>query len=157
MKVLFLCTHNACRSILCEVITRELAGARVETASAGSQPAGSIHPDTLAALTARGYPVRGLASKSLADVQAFQPDWVITVCDRAAGEACPLWLGDIPRVHWGLPDPSHAAGDRRARDAAFEQVITTIERRVRALLVRPFESLSRARLLATLEAIPGES
>jgi len=54
MKVLFLCTHNACRSILCEVITRELAGARVETASAGSQPAGSIHPDTLAALTARG-------------------------------------------------------------------------------------------------------
>jgi arsenate reductase len=153
VKILFLCTHNACRSILCEVIARELGGARIQAASAGSQPAGRIHPETLQALAARGYPSRGLSSKSIDDVQGFQPDWVITVCDRAAGESCPLWLGDVPRVHWGLPDPSHIAGGRQLRVEAFARVIDTIEQRLRALLALPFETLPDRALGPALASI----
>ena len=151
MKLLFLCTHNACRSILCEVIARQLGGARTETASAGSQPAGTIHPDTLAALATHGYSTSELSSKGIEAVRGFRPDWVITVCDRAASESCPLWLDSTPRVHWGLPDPSHLDGSVALREAAFAGVIDTIEQRLRALLSLPFETMPVSELRRSLE------
>lgn len=153
MKLLFICTHNACRSVLCEVITRRLGGDRAVVASAGSQPAGTVHPMTLKALAAHGYPVEGLHSKSLADMEAFDPDVVVTVCDSAAAETCPLWLDDTPKVHWGLPDPSRAPGDDIARTAAFDELIHVIEGRITRLLGRPLESLGKRQLAALMEDI----
>lgn len=136
MNVLFVCTHNACRSILAEVIVRTHAGQLLNTASAGSAPGGAVHPLTISHLHQAGYPTTGLASKGYSDVADFDPDVVITVCDRAAGEACPLWLGDTPRVHWGLPDPSHLPGTDSERNAAFASVMQTLERRAQAAAAR---------------------
>jgi arsenate reductase len=136
LKVLFVCTHNACRSILAEVILRYHAGTLVDTASAGSAPGTTVHPLTISHLEQAGYATTGLASKGYAEVEDFNPDVVITVCDRAAGEACPLWLGDTPRVHWGLPDPSHLPGSDSERSAAFRRAMQTLERRAKALGVR---------------------
>lgn len=141
MKLLFLCTHNACRSILAEVITRGLAANRIEVASAGSQPAGRIHPLTLQQLEKRHLSTRGLTSKSWDDLGTFKPDVVITVCDSAANEACPLWLDDAIKVHWGLPDPSHQETSALT-DTMFTLVIERLERRIQAILTLPFEKMS---------------
>lgn len=132
-RLLFICTHNACRSVLSEVILRSRAGTHVVTASAGSAPAGRIHPLTLVHLERHGYPTGGLSSGGYEDVADFKPDAVITVCDRAAGEACPLWLDDTPKIHWGLPDPSHLEGSEASRTAAFNDVIHILEHRADAL------------------------
>lgn len=140
MKLLFLCTHNACRSILAEVITRRLAGDRIQVASAGSQPAGRIHPLTLEQLEKHQFSAQGLTSKSWDDLGEFKPDVVVTVCDSAANEACPLWLNDAIRVHWGLPDPSHQA-NAALTDAMFTTVIDRLERRIKALLALPLEQM----------------
>lgn len=151
VKLLFLCTHNACRSILAEVIARKLGGSRLTVVSAGSAPAGRIHPLTLAFLTQQGYSTNGLRSQSLEEFQDFHPDAVITVCDSAAGEACPLWLGDSLRVHWGLPDPSHAP--EAERDQLFMQVATILQTRIRGLLDADFEKLDPAGLKTLMEKL----
>lgn len=109
LKLLFLCTHNACRSILAESIARSLGEDLWEVASAGSHPAGEVHPATLAALSEHDLPTQALASKSWNDLTDYQPDIVITVCDQAAGESCPIWFGKAVKGHWGLPDPSKEA------------------------------------------------
>lgn len=99
MKILFLCTHNACRSVLSEVISRHLANGQLEVASAGSQPSGKVHPETLRHLQDRGYSTDNLHSKGFDDLADFKPDAVITVCDRAAKEPCPpmAWFsGESP-------------------------------------------------------------
>ena len=150
LKVLFICTHNACRSILAERILGTRAGGLLETASAGSAPGGRVHPLTLSHLHQAGFSTSGLASKGYEDVADFDPDVVITVCDRAAGEACPLWLDATPRVHWGLPDPSHLPGTDAERSAAFARVMQTLERRARALRERVTPGLSRDRIIAIL-------
>jgi len=142
MNVLFVCTHNACRSILAEAITRALAGPRIRVASAGSDPAGRVHPLTIEFLQAAGYPIGGLHSKGLSELGDFEPDVVITVCDSAASEACPVWLaGDAIRIHWSLPDPSHLRGSDAERRAMFGTVAATLSNRISALLERPFETL----------------
>ena len=153
MKLLYLCTHNACRSVLCEVITREMAGSRLVTASAGSAPAGRIHPLTLQVLRERGSAVERLRSQGLDDLTDFDPDVVITVCDNAAAEECPLWLSSALRVHWGLPDPTALAGDDETRLAAFDRVISTIKNRVEALLAQPFERMKAGELKDLFVAI----
>jgi arsenate reductase len=153
LKLVYLCTHNACRSVLCEVISRELASDRLAVASAGSAPAGRIHPLTLKVLQARGCDVDTLRSQGIDEFRAFDPDVVITVCDRAAGEACPLWLGGALKVHWGLPDPTALEGDQEQQLAAFAPVIATIEARLEALLARPFESMGRNELEQLMQAI----
>jgi arsenate reductase (thioredoxin) len=156
MNLLFVCTHNACRSILAEAITRSLAGERLRVASAGSQPAGRIHPLTLAFLQSAGYPTAGLWSKGFDELDGFEPDIVITVCDRAAGESCPAWLlNKALSVHWGLPDPSRMAGSDAARQAAFESVADTVRSRVATLLEAPFEAMDRAALTRLLNIRPG--
>ena len=130
MKLLFICTHNRCRSILSEAITNQRAQGILTAASAGSAPVDAVHPLTLRFLQERGYDTAGLASQSWADLEAFEPDRVITVCDTAAGEACPLWMSDVEKVHWGLPDPSRVDGDDETVRAAFMAVIDRIELKV---------------------------
>ena len=130
MKLLFICTHNRCRSILCEAIANQRAEGVLCAASAGSAPVEAVHPLTLRYLEERGYETAGLMSQSWHDLNAFEPDRVITVCDTAAGEACPLWMGDVQKVHWGLPDPSRTEGSDEVIRAAFMAVIDRSESRV---------------------------
>ena len=134
MKILYVCTHNRCRSILCEAISNARGAPLLEARSAGSDPAGAVHPLTLQHLELAGYPTAGLDSRSWGDLEGFDPDLVITVCDRAAGEACPLWLGRSRRLHWSLRDPSALQGTEAGIAAAFGRCIGLIERRVEALL-----------------------
>jgi len=137
MKVLFICTHNRCRSILCEAIANQLAGREqepgIEARSAGSEPAGEVHPSTLVALQRAGYGVAGLVSESWDAHESFAPDLIVTVCDSAATETCPLWFGQGVKVHWGLADPSKIEGTQEEIDKAFAFTIATIEERVYAL------------------------
>lgn len=130
MKLLFICTHNRCRSILSEAITNQRARGILTAASAGSAPVDAVHPLTLRFLQERGYDTTGLVSQSWVDLEAFEPDRVITVCDTAAGEACPLWMTDVEKMHWGLPDPSRVEGDEETIRAAFMSVIDRIELKV---------------------------
>jgi arsenate reductase len=153
MKILFICTHNRCRSILAEAITRHVAGDKIIAASAGSQPAGEVHPLTLKHLAERGIATAGLKSQSWDELDSFAPDAVITVCDSAAGEACPLWLGSTLKVHWGLPDPSKLDGTEEERRRAFFAVMDTLEERVRHLGQLPLDDMSSAELEATLNAV----
>ena len=130
MKLLFVCTHNRCRSILCEAIASQRGAGFLEAASAGSAPVEAVHPLTLRYLEERGYQTAGLRSQSWHDLEGFEPDRVITVCDSAAGEVCPLWMGEIEKHHWGLPDPSRVEGDDEAIRSAFMAVIDRIENKV---------------------------
>lgn len=157
-KVLFLCTHNACRSILAQAIRQEMVSRLAEQtdillwqfASAGSEPAGEVHPQTLLQLARRGYSTEGLSSKSWDVVSDFSPDIVITVCDSAAGETCPLWLGQTLKLHWGLPDPTLA--DPVDMDAQFSRVISVLESRINALISLPL-STNTAEQKTSLQAI----
>jgi len=99
-------------------------------ASAGSAPVDEVHPLTLRFLWERGYETGGLASQSWIDLEAFEPDHLITVCDTVAGEACPLWMSDVEKMHWGLPDPSRVEGDDETIRKAFMSVIDKIELKV---------------------------
>ena len=130
MKLLFVCTHNRCRSILCEAITSQRGAGLLEAASAGSAPVDAVHPLTLRYLGERGYQTTGLQSQSWEGLAYFNPDRVITVCDSAAGEVCPLWMGEVEKIHWGLPDPSRVEGDEEAVRSAFLAVIDRIENKV---------------------------
>lgn len=153
VKLLYLCTHNACRSILAEAITRRLSKGQIIVASAGSEPAGQIHPLTLQYLCAAGYPTEGLSSKSWAEVKDFEPDVVITVCDQVAGESCPVWFGQAAKGHWGLTDPSRVKGCPADTAVAFDSVIHTLEARINQLLTYPLDSLSKGELVTILKHI----
>ncbi|RBO85833.1 arsenate reductase ArsC [Marinomonas aquiplantarum] len=133
MKILYICTHNRCRSILSEAITNGMAGGLINAKSAGSQPAGEVHPLSLKYLEQAGYQTTGLISQSWDDFEDFEPDLVITVCDSAAGEACPLYFGKSLKVHWGLSDPSKLEGSEAQQEAAFMATIKAIEERVEQL------------------------
>jgi len=130
VKLLFVCTHNRCRSILCEAIASQRGAGFLEAASAGSAPVDEVHPLTLRYLEERGYQTTGLQSQSWEDLAVFNPDRVVTVCDSAAGEICPLWMGEVEKHHWGLPDPSRVEGDDEAIRSAFMAVIDRIEHKV---------------------------
>lgn len=130
MKILFVCTHNRCRSILAEAICKHVAGDKIRAASAGSEPAGEVYPRTLEYLRQRGVSTQGLRSKSWDELEGFKPDVVITVCDSAAREACPVCLGDRRTVHWGLPDPSKLEGSEEEIAKAFQTVMNTLEKRI---------------------------
>lgn len=142
MNFLFLCTGNSCRSILAEATFNALAPAGHRAQSAGSQPTGRIHPRTLALLKREGISTEGLSSKSWADLPVV-PDVVITVCDSAAGEACPVYLGKAIRAHWGVEDPARATGTEAQIEAAFEHAYRTLRRRIEALLALPLGELAK--------------
>ncbi|MEM9101011.1 MAG: arsenate reductase ArsC [Pseudomonadota bacterium] len=134
MKILYICTHNRCRSILSEAITNAHGQGKITAWSAGSHPAGEVHPLTLKYLQETNFPVDGLRSQSWDEFASLQPDIVITVCDSAANEMCPVWMGSAIKIHWGLPDPSKINDDAEKCKNAFYDVIQTIEERVKKLL-----------------------
>lgn len=156
MKILYVCTHNRCRSILSEAITNHLSNGRIEAFSAGSHPAGEVHPLSLKYLEELGFPTEGLQSQSWDEFDKEQFDVVITVCDSAANETCPVWLGDAINIHWGLPDPSKLQGSEVELREAFFQVIRTIELRVKKLLSLELENKTREEKLTLLRLLINE-
>lgn len=139
IRVLFVCTGNSARSILAESLINQLGQGRVTGASAGSHPKGYVHPQALALLKRKGLPVTGLRSKSwdeFAPDGSTRLDYVITVCDAAAGEACPAWPGRPATEHWSILDPAAVQGPGDEQRQAFEDAFADLERRIRALLER---------------------
>lgn len=153
MRVLFMCTANSCRSILSEAMFNHLAPAGVKAVSAGSFPKGQVLPRSLTTLQEAGIAIDGLSSKGNDAFEANPPDIVITVCDKAAGEACPVYFGPALKAHWGLEDPSEVTGDEAAVSAAFHSILARIETRCRAFLALPFAELDRAALKRELDRI----
>jgi arsenate reductase len=139
MKILYICTHNRCRSILSEAITNQFSADQVckvgdiIAKSAGSQPVGEVHPLSIKYLQEMGISTNGLQSQSWDDFEKFAPDLVVTVCDSAAGETCPLWFGKSLKVHWGLADPSKLQGSEAQIAEAFRATIKQIKHRVQQL------------------------
>lgn len=140
MNILFLCTGNSCRSILAEATFNALAPAGMRAISAGSHPAGYVHPRSLALLQREGIGTAHYFSKSWYAL-SHTPDIVITVCDSAAGETCPAFLSAAPRAHWGVADPAKATGSEAEIEAAFEFAYRRLRRRIEALLTLPLEVL----------------
>src|SRR5208283_3341794 len=135
--VLVLCTGNSARSVLAECLINDLGGGKWKAYSAGSQPTGKVNPLTIEILKEKGHAVEGLRSKSwdeFALPDAPKMDLVITVCDNAAGEVCPIWPGHPSKVHVGFPDPAAAEGSHDERLAVFREVYGMIEAKVRGLV-----------------------
>nr|WP_314567261.1 arsenate reductase ArsC [uncultured Pseudomonas sp.] len=153
MKVLFMCTANSCRSILSEAVFNHLAPQSFEAISSGSFPKGHILPRSLSTLQAAGISTEGLYSKGNDAFEDSPPDVVITVCDKAAGEACPLYFGPAVKAHWGLEDPSEVKGDDADIQAAFNTTLDIIATRCRAFFAVPFERLGPAEIKAELDRI----
>lgn len=154
MNVLFLSTGNSCRSILAEATFNHLAPAGWEAISAGSKPAGYVHPHALALLAREGIATAGYHSKSWDDLP-LTPDIAVTVCADAAGETCPVFLGPVVRTHWGVEDPAHAVGTDVEIGAAFITAYRILRVRIEAFLALPLAELAqdRARLKAELDRI----
>ena len=137
MKVLYICTHNRCRSILSEAITNQFADAKatvkIIAKSAGSQPVGEVHPLSIKYLQEAGISTADLCSQSWDEFEEFTPDLVVTVCDSAAAETCPVWFGKSLKVHWGLVDPSKLQGSEIQIAEAFRATIEQIKQRVEQL------------------------
>lgn len=140
MNVLFLCTGNSCRSILGEATFNHLAPAGWKAMSAGSKPAGYVHPRSLALLAREGISTEGYHSKSWENLPAT-PDIVISVCGNAASETCPAYLGPALRTHWGVKDPAHVTGTDEEIDAAFMTAYCTLCARIEAFFALPLETL----------------
>lgn len=153
LSVLFVCTGNSCRSILAEGLLTHHGGNRVQAYSAGSNPAGFVHPLALETLANRGIELPDARSKSWDEFDGQALDCVLTVCDAAAGEACPLFSGPALRAHWGVPDPAGFEGDEPTRHAYFEEVCDRLETAVRALLALPLEQLDETELQRQLDTI----
>jgi arsenate reductase (thioredoxin) len=155
-RVLFLCTGNSARSILFEATLNHLGRQRFVAQSAGSRPAGLVHPQTLAQLAHAGIATKGLRSKSwdeFAGDGAPPFDLVITVCDSAAQDPCPVLFGDFLRAHWSLPDPAATLGSDAQITAAFAAVHKIIGDRIAALVQLPVETMNRTELTEALDQI----
>lgn len=154
--VLFLCTGNSARSILAECILDRLGQGRFKAHSAGSLPKGEVHPYALELLERQEYPTAQLRSKSwdeFAEFGAEPLDFVFTVCDNAAGEACPVWPGQPMTAHWGLPDPAAAEGSEAERRLAFADTLRMLTNRIGAFVSLPLGSLDKLSLQARLREI----
>ncbi len=154
MNFLVLCTGNSARSILLEYMLNDLACGRLRAYSAGSRPAGQVHPQALRLLAEKGYEVSSARSKSwdeFARPDAPRMDVIVTVCDSAAQEECPIWPGAPISVHWGLEDP--AALQAPHWEAAFTAAHAILERRARAMINLPFETMAAGELKSALQEI----
>ncbi len=154
-QVLFLCTGNSARSILAEAILNSRGGGRFRAQSAGSHPTGTVNPGALETLARMGLDTTGLRSKSwdeFAGPDAPTFDCVITVCDAAAAETCPLWPGQPVTAHWSLPDPA-AIGDDVERAQAFRDTYAALGRRIDQLVELPLATLAPAERQEQLRAI----
>lgn len=153
MKLLFICTHNRCRSIIAEAVTNHLGGTRIEARSAGSQPSGEVHPLSLRYLEEAGISTENLCSQSWDEHEAWQPDVVVTVCDQAAGEQCPAWFGRSLKVHWGLSDPSRLQGSEEDVATAFRNTLSTLQSRIQRLLQEDLEAMPKGQLQALFTSL----
>lgn len=145
-NVLFLCTGNTARSILAEGILRSEGIGRFRAYSAGSQPKGVVNPLAVETLEAFGYSADGLSSKSWSDyagADAPQMDFIITVCDNAAGEACPVWPGHPATAHWGIEDPAAVDGPDIEKRKAFNLAFKYLKNRIDLLLATPLSRLDK--------------
>ena len=156
MNILYICTHNRCRSILSEAITNHFSKGNIRAFSAGSQPVGEVHPWSIKFLQEKGISTEGLRSQSWNDFESTQPDLVVTVCDSAANEVCPVWFGNCMKVHWGLQDPSKLDGTEEEIRQAFFKVMDTIEQRVSKLSDLLSKNLPNNELQEALQGISEE-
>jgi len=156
VHILFLCTGNSARSIMAEVMLTHLGGTRFTASSAGSHPKGTVHPLALETLQSMGLPVDGLRSKSwqeFARPDAPPLDIIVTVCDAAAGEVCPLWPGQPITAHWGVEDPAAFQGTEDAQRVKFREVALILRRRIEQFLCLPLATLDRRTIQAKLQEI----
>lgn len=144
-NVLFLCTHNSARSVIAEALLNVLGQGRFHAYSAGSQPSGQVQPNAARIAAELGYtkPLRSKSWDEYAEPGAPQMDMVITVCDDAAAETCPVWPGHPTTAHWGVPDPSRVSGSEDARHRAYMDALSTLQRRVELLVALPLDKLDR--------------
>ncbi|MGA6114198.1 arsenate reductase ArsC [Agrobacterium sp. CFBP2214] len=155
-NVLFLCTGNSARSILAESILAREGEGRFNAYSAGSQPKGEVNPHALKELAVLGYPAAGFTSKSwdvFAGPDAPQMDFIFTVCDSAAGEACPVWIGHPMTAHWGIEDPAAVVGSEAEVQRAFAQAARFLKNRIAAFVSLPLQSIDRMALETKLRQI----
>ena len=155
-NVLFLCTHNSARSVMAEALLNTIGRERFRAFSAGSMPSGRVNAFAIEKAKTLGYVTGNIRSKSwdeFARPGAPHMDIIITVCDNAAGEACPVWPGHPATAHWGFPDPSMVDGGDDEKRQAFDQVFHAIRRRVELLANLPVEKLERLALVDELKRI----
>ncbi|MDA1090616.1 MAG: arsenate reductase ArsC [Proteobacteria bacterium] len=156
-NVLFLCTGNSCRSIIAECLLTHLGRGRLKGYSAGSHPAGQVNPSAIRALAKRGIATEGLQSKNWDEFEtAGAPvmDLIITVCDNAAGETCPVWPGHPVGAHWGLADPALFTGTLEETAAVFDATLNHLERLILGFLDLPQDKRSADKVNELLEKIP---
>jgi arsenate reductase len=155
-NVLFLCTGNSARSIMAEVMTNHLGRGRFRAFSAGSHPGGKVNPFAIETMQAAGLATDGLRSKSwdeFAAPGAPPIDFIFTVCDNAASEACPVWPGKPAIAHWGVPDPAAVEGSDQEKRAAFREAATILRRRIELFVRLPIDKVDRLSLQAKLKEI----
>jgi arsenate reductase len=155
-NVLFLCTGNSARSIMAEAILNKVGAGKFRAYSAGSQPKGQVHPETIRLLQSLGYDTSSFRSKSWAEYAkpgAPSLDFVFTVCDNAAAEACPVWPGQPMTAHWGVPDPATATGNEAEIALAFKDACRMLNQRIGIFTALPLRSLDRLSLEKKLKEI----
>jgi arsenate reductase len=155
-NVLFLCTGNSARSILAEAILNREGKGRFKAYSAGSNPAGRVHPYSLDLLALMDHPTENLRSKNWEEFSgpdAPKLDFVFTVCDNAAGETCPVWPGQPITAHWGIPDPAAVTGSEAEKRAAFTEAYRMMLNRISLFLALPLESIDKMSLQSRLRDI----
>jgi arsenate reductase len=159
-NILVLCTGNSARSIMGEALFNTMGAGRFQAYSAGSHPTGKVNPFAIEQVHALGYPTDNLRSKSWDEFAlpgAPELDFVVMVCDNAAGEMCPLWPGQPVTAHWGFPDPAAVAGTDNEKRAAFAQTLRQMRHRVQLFLSLPLETLDRMALENKMRAIGKQS
>jgi arsenate reductase len=155
-NILFLCTGNSARSILAEALATTLSHGRLIGYSAGSKPAGYVHPIALQIAKEIGYPATLLRSKSWDEFgreDSPKMNFIITVCDAAAGEECPYWAGHPATAHWGFPDPASVTGSDEEKWAAFRKVEMGLRNRIELLLDLPLDRLDHLQMRDELHSI----
>jgi arsenate reductase (thioredoxin) len=155
-NVLFLCTGNSARSIMAEAILNQLGAGNFHAFSAGSQPKGEVHPETIRLLQGLGYDTSVLRSKAWSEFAgpgAPPLDFVFTVCDNAAGETCPVWPGQPMTAHWGIPDPAAADGAPAEIALAFKEAYRLLHHRIGAFTALPLRALDHLSLQHKLQEI----
>jgi arsenate reductase len=158
-SILVLCTGNSARSILGEALFNKLGAGRFKAYSAGSHPKGRVNPFAIEQAQALGYPVENLRSKSwneFALPDSPPMDFIVTVCDNAAGETCPFWPGRPVTAHWGFPDPAAVEGSDEVKRAAFQSTLRQMRHRVQLFLSLPLETLDRMAIENRMRAIGRE-
>jgi arsenate reductase (thioredoxin) len=155
-NILFLCTGNSARSIMAEALATCESHGRFTGYSAGSHPSGVINPFAVEMIRTLNYPLHKLRSKSwdeYAQAGAQKMDFVVTVCDDAVGEVCPVWPGQPVTAHWGFPDPAAVQGSDEEKRLAFKSVFTGIQARIRLLMAVPLDKLDRMSMHGELRCI----